>query len=75
MTTEGRQVNYNPICRVDLMLEASMFLLTTALRRIFIEGLFDDLIDKATWRLKLNLFEHRYHDAGGVEIPEHQHRA
>jgi hypothetical protein len=55
------------------MLEASMFLLTTSLRRIFTEGLFDDIIDKVRWRPKLNLFEHRYKDAGGLEIPEYQH--
>jgi hypothetical protein len=75
VTTEGHQINYDSICKVDLMLEASMFLLTTALRRVLTEGLFDDIVDKARWRPKLNLFEHRYKDAGGLEIPEHQHGA
>lgn len=72
-TTEGHQINYDPLCKVDLMLEASLFMLTTALRRIFTESLLDDVIDKAKWRLKLNLFERRYKDAGGSEIPEHQY--
>jgi hypothetical protein len=37
-------------------------MLTTALRRIFIEGLGDEVADPAQWRRKLTIYEHR--DAG-----------
>jgi hypothetical protein len=70
VTTEGDQINYDPICKVDLMLEASLFLLTSALRRIFAEGLFNEIVDKTRWRTKLDLFEHRYKEAGGTGVPE-----
>lgn len=70
LTTEGHSINYEPICRVDLMLEASVFFLTTALRRIFTENLFDDVADTAKWRAKLKVYERRYKDAGGAEIAE-----
>lgn len=68
LTTEGHSINYEPICRVDLMLESSLFLLTMALRRVFIEDLFDEVADSRKWRAKLNVYEHRYRDAGGAEI-------
>jgi hypothetical protein len=70
LTTEGHSINYKPICRVDLMLEASIFFLTTALRRIFMESLFDDVADTAKWRARLKVYEHRYKNAGGTEIAE-----
>jgi hypothetical protein len=70
LTTEGHAINYEPIRRVDLMLEASIFFLTTALRRIFAEDLFDDVADTSKWRARLNVYEHRYKDAGGAEIAE-----
>jgi hypothetical protein len=73
VTTDGDEINCDSICKVDLMLEATMFLLTAALRRVFIESLFDDVIDEAKWRPKLRHFEHRYKDAGGLEIPKHRH--
>jgi hypothetical protein len=52
------------------MLEASIFFLTTALRRIFMESLFDDVADTAKWRARLKVYEHRYKNAGGTEIAE-----
>jgi hypothetical protein len=47
LTTEGHSINYEPISRIDLILEASVFFLTTALRRIFTENLFDDVAETA----------------------------
>ncbi len=70
LTTEGKSIKHEPICRVDLMLEASVFFVTTALRRIFIEDLFDDVAETARWRAKLKVYEHRYKDAGGIEFAE-----
>ena len=75
VTSEGHQINYDPLCKLDLILEASIFLLTTALRRILTEGLFDEIIDKTKWRPRLNQFEHRYKDTGGSELPDYQHGA
>jgi hypothetical protein len=74
-TTEGHQINNDSFCRVELMLEASLFLLTSALRRIFTEGLYSDIVDAEKWRLKLNLFEHQYKEAGGLEMPQSSARA
>jgi len=70
LTTEGHSVNYEPICRVDLMLESSLFLLTKALRAIFTEDLFEDVADTSKWRAKLRVYEHRYKDSGGAEISD-----
>jgi len=49
-------------------------MLTTSLRRIFVEGLFDDLTDQAKWKAKMTLYEHRYKDAGGPEAAKHRGR-
>jgi hypothetical protein len=70
LTTEGHSVNYEPIYRVDLMLESSLFFLTTALRKTLTENLFEDVADTNKWRAKLKVYEHRYKDAGGAEISE-----
>jgi hypothetical protein len=65
-STEGNLINYSvPYNRSALMREASVFMLSTALRRVFVEGLFNDVQDPARWRAKMTLYEHRYKDSGG----------
>jgi hypothetical protein len=52
---------------VILLLECALFILTTSLRRIFVDGMFDDVADAARWRVKMGIYEHRYTNAGGAE--------
>lgn len=49
-STEGHQINHDPLCYVDILLEAAVFLLTTCLRKVFTEGLSDEVADPAQWR-------------------------
>jgi hypothetical protein len=63
--TTGCRINCQDYYRAELMLESGLFMLTTALRRIFVENLFDDVKDPAKWRVKVALYEHRYKESGG----------
>jgi hypothetical protein len=57
---QGMRINHDDLYYAELMLESGVFLLTQALRKICLEGLFDDLCDKGKWRGKLRLYEHRW---------------
>lgn len=74
ISTEGERINYEDCCRVDLLLECSLFMLTRSLRRIFVEGLFDDVADLGKWKVKMSLYEHRYRDSGGPEANKQRGR-
>jgi hypothetical protein len=63
ISTSGEVINHEAYSYAELMLEASLFLLTTALRRIFIEGRYEDVADITKWRAQLTVYEHRYKDA------------
>jgi UDP-2,3-diacylglucosamine pyrophosphatase LpxH len=65
ISTDGERFNHDDYYCAELMLESSLFMLTTALRRVFVEGLFDDVRDPDNWRIKMRLYEHRYKEAGG----------
>ena len=64
-STTGERINYVNYHYGDLILDSSLFLLTRALRKIFIENLYEDVKDVARWRAKMTLYEHRYKNAGG----------
>lgn len=66
VSTEGDRMNYDDYYGGELMLESGLFMLTAALRKIFVEGLVEDVKDLARWRGKMRLYEHRYASAGGV---------
>jgi len=53
ISTEGKRVNCEDYYGAVLMLESSLFILTTALRRIFTENLFDDVADAEKWWNKM----------------------
>jgi len=36
-------------------------------KKIFTEGLSEDVADPEKWRLKMKIYEHRYKDAGGPD--------
>jgi hypothetical protein len=65
--TKGTRINPDEYYYAELMLESGLFMLTTALRRIFTEGLFDDVKDPNKWRMKMLLYEHRYKENGGTK--------
>ena len=67
ISTNRERINYDDYYRAELMLESSLFMLTTTLRRIFVEGLFDQVKDPAKWRTNMKLYEHRYKEAGGPD--------
>ncbi len=56
----GVRINHDNYYYAELMLESGLFLLTGALRKISVEGLFDDVRDEGKWRFKLRLYEHRW---------------
>lgn len=64
--TNGERINTRDYYYAELMNESSLFMLTTALRRIFTENLYDDAADANRWREKMRLYEHRYKDAGAA---------
>jgi hypothetical protein len=62
----GETINQVPLSYVDILLEASLFLLTTALRKIFTEGHYEQIADQKLWKPQLTLYEHRYKNSGGA---------
>jgi hypothetical protein len=62
LISTGRQrINHDDYYYAELMLESGLFMLTTALRKVFAEGFFDDVADPEKWRLKMKIYEHRYY--------------
>lgn len=67
VTTDGIRINYDDFYFDELMLESGLFLLTTALRKIFTENLFDEFTDPRKWKIKQSVFENRYKQANGSQ--------
>jgi hypothetical protein len=65
ISTGGQRINHDDYYYAELMLESGLFMLTTALRKVFTEDLFEDVADLEKWRVKMRTYEHRYKDAGG----------
>jgi hypothetical protein len=74
ISTEGQRINYEDYYRTELLLDSALFLLTTSLRKIFTENLFDEVKDLGKWKVKMGLYEHRYKDAGGPEATKQRGR-
>ena len=66
ISTTGEQINHDPLVYADVLLEASLFLLTGALRKLFSEGLYETFADPKKWKAQLKLYEHRFKEAGGT---------
>jgi hypothetical protein len=63
LSTHGEQINAIPYSYAELMLDASQFMLTTALHRILTEGLSDTFQNTKTWRQQLTIYARRYKEA------------
>ena len=74
ISTEGERISYDDHRRGNLMLESSLFMLTTSLRKIFLENLFDEAKYPEKWRIRMKLYEHRYQEAGGPEAKKQRGR-
>jgi hypothetical protein len=67
ISTGGLCINPDDYYYAELILESGLFMLTTALRRVFTENLVADVADLEKWRVKMKIYEHRYKDAGGFD--------
>lgn len=67
ISTGGQRINHDDRYYAELMLESGLFMLTTALRKIFTEGLFEDVADPDKWRHKMKIYEHRCKETGGAD--------
>jgi hypothetical protein len=65
VSTMGERINPDDYDYGDLMAESALFILTSAIRRIFVENLVDAVKDGGDWRARMKTYEHRYKDAGG----------
>jgi hypothetical protein len=74
ISTGGQRINHDDHCYAELMLESGLFMLTTALRKVFTEGLFEDVAHPEKWRLKMKIYEHRYREAGGPDAAKSRGR-
>jgi hypothetical protein len=74
ISTGGQRINHDDYYYAELMLESGLFMLTTALRKVFTEGLFEDVADPEKWRLKMRTYEHRYKEAGGPDAAKSRGR-
>jgi hypothetical protein len=70
----GERINYVDYARANLLMECALFMVTTTLRRIFTEGLIDEVKAPEKWRHKLMLYEHRYKDANGPDTSKRRGR-
>lgn len=67
VSTCGRRINQVDYYYANLMQESGLFMLTTALRKIFTEDLFEHVADPRGWRSMMKTFEHRYEGASGPD--------
>jgi hypothetical protein len=65
--TNREQINYDDYAWADLIMESALFMLATALRMVFINGLFDLVKDPHKWRSNMVLYEHRYKNSVGSQ--------
>jgi hypothetical protein len=73
-STTGETINQVPLSYVDVLLEASLFLLISALRKLFTEGHYEQMADQKQWKAQLTVCEHRglkcvRDDGKGVSVP------
>jgi hypothetical protein len=74
ISTDGHRINHDDYYYAELMLESGLFMLATALRKIFTEGLFEDVAETEKWRLKMKVYEHRYKGADGPDAAKSRGR-
>jgi hypothetical protein len=66
ISTGGDRINYEDYYWATLMYEAGLFMLSTALRKMFAAGLVDDVKDLSKWTSSLTLYEHQYKASGSA---------
>jgi len=64
LSTGGSLITNQVYYRAELLLESGLYMLTTALRRIFIEDLIDEVKDSARWKEMMKRYEHRFKESG-----------
>lgn len=64
----GNPMDFDESLFGDIVLQATLFLLTSALRKVALDGLFDEVADEATWKQKMSLFERRWSDLASDDI-------
>jgi hypothetical protein len=74
ISTDGHRINHRDYYYADLMLESVLFMLTTALRKIFTDRHFEDVADPQQWRRMMKVYEHRYKNAGGLDAAKSRGR-
>lgn len=60
LDVNGQRINRGDYHYHDLLQEGSLFMLTTALRTVFVKSLFDDVADEKKWREELRVCEQRW---------------
>ena len=65
ISIHGQRIGTQNLVYGDLLLDASLYLLTGCLRRIFVEGLYEDVAHAERWKRRMTLYEHRYKNTGG----------
>jgi hypothetical protein len=73
-STTNVEMNNQNLLYGDILQQATLFLLTGALRKIFTKDLYDQVKDQATWKQHMTLCEHRYKDAGGLAKEKRKQR-
>jgi hypothetical protein len=67
-STTGEQINQIDLYYLGVLRDASRFLLTSALRRVFTEGHYEHFANPKQWKAQLTLYEHRYKNANGTTV-------
>lgn len=60
---DGLAILPNGLVYIELLMDSALAMLTSALRRLFMEGWVDDIAAKRPWKAKMTLFEHRYENS------------
>lgn len=60
---DGVSIYTGQLTYAELLADASLAILTMALREVFINGWLDDIVAKDPWKAKMTLFAHRYKNA------------
>ena len=66
---KGARINYVDYDYAKLMRDSGLFLLTGALRKVSVDGLFDEVRDEGKWRDKLRCYEHRWKNYSTAPTP------
>jgi hypothetical protein len=66
-STTMEKINFDVHSYAELMMQSGLFILAGTLRRIFTEGMMDEVKDRSRWRQRMRDAEQRYCNEGGRE--------